>query len=849
MSAPISPVQPLLHSDAFRRHDDLATATPRVVGGKAHKLLVLSTLELPVPPFFVIPVGWQGDGDAILTARRRLPPGPVAVRSSAVGEDAAGLSFAGQFDTRLEVDSDSDLLAAVAAVRASVSSVRLTAYAARHDIDVSGLEIAVVVQSMFPSESSGVLFTVDPTAPPTDDDARVVLISAGWGLGEGIVSGRADADVVRLSGRPGAFSVKTELADKRAAVIRGPGGGTVEAEVAEERRHLPCLTDAQAVALADLGLRLEAHFGLPQDIEWAVDTHGQIAILQSRPLTGVGPGRGVLYTWDNSNIVESYSGVTTPLTYSFARTAYETVYRQFCELMGVTRRDIEANASVFKAMIGLIRGRVYYRLDSWYRCLLLLPGARYTKRFMEQMMGVAQKADLGGESRTGKLRIAYLIWKLVAALASLGSRTERFRTTFRTVYDRWHGQALESLPAEDLVAAYRELERELLLEWKAPIINDFFAMIFFGVLKKMAPDLHNDLLCGEPGMESTLPTREILAMAHTIRNDEALRAAIEAGSPPEGLTAARAFPVFEAWLVSYLDRYGDRCMEELKLETRTLRDDPTFLVSTLRNYVGRPDLSCDAMDAREASVRQAAEDAVVIPFGKRGLFRWILRRARRHVRERENLRFARTRVFGLVRRLFRALGGHFVRVGLLDEVDDVFYLEKDEVFGLVEGTGTTVHVKPLVASRRAEFERYRRGPAPDSRFETRGGVHFGNPFVGTAVPAAPSNGDPNLLSGLGCAPGIVRERARIVHSPKDDVRLNGQILVCERTDPGWVPLFPTAGGLLVERGSALSHSAIVAREFGIPTVVGIPGLMKRVRDGQLVELDGKAGTARLLPDE
>ncbi|MBT9558681.1 MAG: phosphoenolpyruvate synthase [Myxococcales bacterium] len=849
MSVATASALSVLHSDAFRGPGDLADVTAKMVGGKAHKLLVLHTLGLPVPPFFVLPVGADCDRDAIIGARRRLPPGPVAVRSSAVGEDAAGLSFAGQFDTRLEVDSDEALLAAIAEVRASVTSERLTAYAERHGVPLSGLGIAVVVQAMFPSDASGVLFTVDPAATPTDDAARVILISAGWGLGEGIVSGRADADVVRLSGRPGAFEVTTELADKRAAVVRGPSGGTVEAEVPEARRHVPCLTDAQAVALADLGLRLEAHFGLPQDIEWAVDAAGSIALLQSRPLTGVGPRTGVVYTWDNSNIVESYSGVTTPLTYSFARTAYETVYRQFCELMGVTRQDIEANAAVFKAMIGLIRGRVYYRLDSWYRCLLLLPGARYNKRFMEQMMGVAQKADLGGESRTGKLRIAYLVWKLMAALGSLGSRTERFRTTFRTVYDRWHGQALETLPAEDLVAAYRELERELLLEWKAPIINDFFAMIFFGVLKKMAPELHNDLLCGEPGMESTLPTREILAMAKAIRDDPTLRQAIEAGSPAEGLAAARAFPAFESWLVSYLDRYGDRCMEELKLETRTLRDDPTFLVSTLRNYVGRADLTSEAMDTREASVRRAAEDAVVIPFGKRTLFRWILRRARRHVRERENLRFARTRVFGLVRRLFRALGGHFVRVGLLDEVDDVFYLEKDEVFGLVEGTGTTVHVKPLVASRRAEFERYRRGPSPDARFETRGGVHFGNPFVGVASPTAAPSGDPNLLSGLGCAPGIVRERARIVHSPKDDVRLDGQILVCERTDPGWVPLFPTAGGLLVERGSALSHSAIVAREFGIPTVVGIPGLMKRVRDGQMVELDGKAGTARLLPDE
>jgi pyruvate,water dikinase len=199
-------------------------------------------------------------------------------------------------------------------------------------------------------------------------------------------------------------------------------------------------------------------------------------------------------------------------------------------------------------------------------------------------------------------------------------------------------------------------------------------------------------------------------------------------------------------------------------------------------------------------------------------------------------------VFGLVRRIFRSIGTHFVNGGLLDTRDQVFYLTVDEVLGAVEGTTAGADLRALASARRTEFDRYRLAAPPSDRFETHGAIHIANAFIDTDTPEV-ATGD--VLHGLGCAPGVVRERARVIHSPSSDLNLQGQILVCERTDPGWVPLFPTAGALAVERGSALSHSAIVAREFGIPTVVGIPGLLKRVEDGQLLELDGRAGTIRL----
>ena len=812
-----------------------------LIGGKAAQLQVLADLGLPVPPFVVL-----GPDDALDVAAVRavVGPGPVAVRSSASGEDAAGKSFAGQFDTVLCVDGDAALAQAVDTVRASVDSERVRAYCQHHGVDPAELRMALVVQRMFPSAAAGVLFTCDPADPARPD----VLVSAGWGLGEGVVSGLVDTDTFRV----GPDGIAAEIADKRQQVVAAPGGGTHAVDVPEAERHRPCLSDAQLHHLADLGRTLEAHFGVPQDVEWAADEEGALALLQTRPLTGVGPRTGRVTTWDNSNIIESYAGVTTPLTYTFARRAYEVVYRQFCEVMGVPDEVIEDHAPVFGAMIGLIRGRIFYRLDSWYQVLSLLPGAAQNRRFMEQMMGVKKEAEMGEGGRMGRLRILYLAWRMVRALGGLGRRTAEFRSIFAEAYAAYADQDLDALPPEALVSAYRDLERRLLLNWKAPIINDFFAMIFFGVLKKLAGGRHDDLLCGEPGMESTLPTRETMAMAARVRDDPALREALEATPDDTALLArlragdAVLRPLTE-WLDDYLRRFGDRCMEELKLETPTLRDDPSFILRMLRSYIDRPDLTVAALQEREHRVRREAEAQIRVPWLRRPLFRWILRRARRHVRERENLRFARTRVFGLVRTIFRSLGAHLTRAGLLDDPQDVFHLTVDELLGAVGGTTPSVALRDLCRVRRAEFDRYRAMPAPDDRFETRGGVHLGNVF--RSLDPAPATDDTDVLHGLGCAPGVVRAEARIVHSPKDDLRLDGRILCCERTDPGWVPLFPTAAGLLVERGSALSHSAIVAREFGIPTVVGIPGLLRRVQDGQVVELDGHAGTVRLEPGD
>jgi pyruvate,water dikinase len=302
---------------------------------------------------------------------------------------------------------------------------------------------------------------------------------------------------------------------------------------------------------------------------------------------------------------------------------------------------------------------------------------------------------------------------------------------------------------------------------------------------------------------------------------------------------------FDLAFGEYLARFGDRCESELKLESPTLHDDPRPLlaaIARLRN--APPDDAHDARTAHDAAaLRRDAERRAHDALRGRPLRAFVFTRltawARARIVARENLRFERTRVFGRVRRIVVALGEALAARGALGHARDVFHLTIDEVLGYVEGTSASRDLRALAAVRAAESARYAAAPAPPSRFAAHG-----LPVPPLAALAA-CDGDDSVRTGTPCCPGIVRARVRVVHDPRETLRA-GEILVAQRTDPSWVMLFPAAAAILVERGSQLSHAAIVSREMGIPSVVAIPGLTEWLRDGDLVELDGATGVVQRI---
>lgn len=885
------------------------------LGGKAANLAVLESLNLPVPPWYAVTTEAFQQALAATGLRERiagrlaqaddlgaasseirgwiasvpLPPGLeeaiatahagrigedayVAVRSSAAGEDAAGESFAGLHDSFLFIRGRERLLDAVRRVWASAYNERALAYRRAKGIPFGTIAVAVVVQRMIEARTSGVLFTANPNTGSIHE----VVLSSLWGAGEGLVSAGLDADTYTVDKETLEVSEAIAAKTEQLVLDHEAGGGLIRTAVPEELRERSSLTPDEVQALARMGLAIERHYRRPQDLEFAVDTGGKPFLLQARPVTTVeelGPAAGNRLIWDNSNIIESYSGVTSPMTFSFIRRAYSIVYHLFAEVMGVDARTVKANREVFENMLGLFRGQVYYNLFNWYRLVRLFPGFNYNKSYMESMMGVREAARMEEEPAAETSGLKRYTVEL-PALLRLVSRTALnffhirrivgdFQAYFREHYGRWSALDFRAMAPHELAALYRQMEEKLLWEWKAPIINDFFVMIFYGNLKRLcvswcgdaSGSLQNDLICGEGGIESTEPTKMLLSLAAQARQKPELRQRLLDGRPEDlarEIPADPRFSDFAAQIRRYLDLYGFRCVNELKLEEFSLRDRPAFLYQILRNYLAMEDpaaLDVAAMEHREQGIRRAAEEkafAAIRGPHRRWIFRRVLENARLGVKNRENLRFARTRIYGLLRELLRAVGEDFAEAGLLDQQDDVFYLTLDEVWDYTKGRAVTTNLRSLAALRREEFDAYRQMDPPADRFESFGLPYHRNRFQGRPRPAAAS--EDGLLRGTGCCPGIVTGPVKVLRTPSEDARLDGEILVAERTDPGWVPLYPSVSGLLIERGSILSHSAIVAREMGIPTIVGIAGLVGTLKTGQVVTMDGGAGTVRLTEE-
>lgn len=273
------------------------------------------------------------------------------------------------------------------------------------------------------------------------------------------------------------------------------------------------------------------------------------------------------------------------------------------------------------------------------------------------------------------------------------------------------------------------------------------------------------------------------------------------------------------------------------------------MFAILKNFLTRDDLTLETLAQNEAKFRSDAEEQV-FPLLKQKLggralakFNKDLAKLRDAIRNRENMRLARTRMFGLYRDIYRQLGEQLAFYGQLDEAEDIFYLTVEDIYAYSDGRSISAVLRPLVAARKAEFAQYETEEEPAHHFHTRGVVYCNNDYDYPFQEEIPGCGGEsgNELQGTGCYPGIVENNIRLIFSPEDELNLDGQILCTVRTDPGWAPLFPTAGGILVERGSTLSHSAVVARELGIPAVVGIPGLTSIVKDRELVRMDGSSG--------
>ena len=878
------------------RFDSIPHNLIKHIGGKASNLLRLSKSGFNVPDWYVIPASYferYYEGSRMDNLKAQFNKGlkidelsrslkgvilhdgtlkenierdiirvidedifPVSVRSSALNEDSEALSYAGQFSTFLNVTDKNSLSEYILQCLASQYDRRNMVYKRLNKQEKIFQGLAVIIQKMVSSQKSGIIFTADPTT----GNKNKIVINGSYGQGEGVVSDSVKSDMYVYDKIENKFEYRIE--SKKEFVDLNEKGGLIKRSVAEDKIDQPVFTEVELKEIINTASKIEDIFGTPQDIEFAMDKE-KIYILQARSITTKVTDERDELIWDNSNIVESFSGPTTPLTFSFANEAYSIIYRLMCLKLGVSKNTIDENKMIYTNMIGFINNRIYYSLNSWFTALSFLPAYKYNKEFMEKMMGVKSefkgkliKKENGTNRFFGKLSLLKLTGSIFISYITHGKNIRKFKKTYEHAVKEFTIDIDQCKDSREAIDLYIKLKNTLLSKWITPVINDTFAMVFYGLLGKFLEKisrnrnekLQNNLLAGEDNIESVEVTVLLYGIAEKIKkNREALKLInnLSAVEFLERIKSDNRFIDIYKEFSCYINKFGSRCVHELKLEMPNLRDEPERIIPLIKNYVNRKDFDNESIFRKEKEIRRDAENSVSEELNKyhfpksyilKIIFGYLLRNTRYFIRNRENMRFIRTNVFGMVKIIFRKIGKEFKSAGILEDEKDIFFLTVDEIISYVYGTSVTLNLKELVNLRKKEYEKNFLRELPE-RFRT-GFIPY------TDIPREKISNKGNL-SGIGCSPGNVKGTVDIVESPYIE-KARGEILVAEKTDPGWLPVFPLYKGIILERGSVLSHSAIVARELGIPVIVGVRGVTNNLKNGDLIEMNGSTGEIDVL---
>jgi len=791
---------------------------------------------------------------AALTAGSAQPDCPVAVRSSATAEDLPTASFAGQQDTYLNVVGTTSVLDAVHRCWASLWTDRAVAYRAVNLIDHSAVELAVVVQRMVDAEVAGVLFTADPVT----GRRQHAVIDASPGLGEAVVSGAVNPDRFVVDADTGEI-VERRPGDKRVEVRPVAGGGT-EQVVRSGAADTASLGDSHLRDLAALGSRVERHYGAPQDIEWAIDERGGAWLTQARPITTLFPlpEAAAAYQPGDTSEVRVYfcaslaQGLHRPIT-PMGRAAFGVVASAVVQkVAGLPVPDpvggpgavTSAAGRLFLDITAILRhpvGRVLFPrvLDVMEaRAAVVLRDLLDDPRLGRRRGGRATFAARFARAAV-RYRVPLVAVQAVARPDAVHHRLARVESELRRKTLPLQGVSAE----ERLDAAVRLMGRDVVPQVPRVAPAALTGFLCLALARRLLgedarPGDLQTVLRGLPHNVTTEMDLALWELAVRIRRDTEAAALVRGSDVADlvGRYRAGALPdVLQDGLGRFLLRYGHRAVAEIDVGMPRWREDPGHLLGVLANYLRLP---ADAADPA-AEFRRGAEAAEV-------MVETLKDRARRRSRPRADVvgfALRRTRqlaglrempkyllVLGLagVRAELSAVGEDLAAAGRVAAADDVFFLDLREVREALAGSDQRERVR----QRREEYAReLRRRHIP--RVLLSDGTE---PEAVAARPVAAGE-----LRGTPASAGTVTAAARVVLDPAGAHLEPGEVLVAPSTDPGWTPLFLTAGGLVMEMGGANSHGAVVAREYGIPAVVGVPDATTRIATGEQVFVDGTSG--------
>jgi len=886
-----------------------------LAGGKGANLLRLVSAGLPVPLGFIlttgayaefishntiestilktVPVGNAQDMESLEAASNKIrhlfstgkvPSGiasqitraysqlggpAVAVRSSATAEDLPGLSFAGQQDTFLNIVDEKSLLQAVVDCWSSLWTARAIGYRNRNRIPHKGISLAVVVQEMVQSETSGVLFTANPLTGLRSE----AVVDATYGLGEALVSGLVEPDHYIVDQAAGRIIVKT-LGRKEVAIRGNREGGTSREDKLHETEQ--ALDDKQIMQLAKLGEQVESLNGIPQDIEWAF-AGNTLHLLQSRPITSLYPiPEGM--SADPLEVMFSFGavqGMLEPMT-PMGQDAIKIIFAIGSALMRF-RVTAETQRVIFTA-----GERLWIRSTPLMRNTVGRKIQKVAFQFVEPTVlqavtGLLDDPRLRPQRKGLRLKAIFHIANFAVPLAAniflnvlhpdarremIQQNAETLIESIRKEMSEIQGDRYTRLGAQAAFLekfARKKLPKTFLL-FVSGVASGMASFNFLHKTTERLPDrlggedktLRADLLMevtrGLPYNPTTSMDLDLWKIARVIRADSTSLNIFESRAPQElaALFQNIELPsVAQAAIGDFLKTYGLRGFGEIDLGRPRWNDDPTHIFESLRGYLQIVDESRapDIVFKRSAGDAQRAIDRLATEVRSRSygwikshLVRFFAGRARSLMGLRESPKFFAVRLMGQIRQCLLATAEQFVESGELDQVDDVVFLSSNELqrFAAREEQDW----KELIQKRHAAYEsEFRRKQIPRVLLSDGRAFYEGMQDLDAFA---------DMLVGSPVSPGIVEGRVRVVRDPRSANLQPGEILVCPGTDPSWTPLFLTAGGLIMEVGGMMTHGAVVAREYGIPAAVGVHEATTRLQTGQRIRLDGSTGQINIM---
>ncbi len=771
------------------------------IGTKARNLFLLKSNGINVPNLICIEQEYNKEELERCLEHEFEDVDSFAVRSSGLVEDSNELSFAGQFNTYLDVKRK-DICFFVDKCISDSKSKRLDVY---YNSD-SDIKMNVIVQEQIKPDISGVMFTSNPQGILNE-----IVIVVGRGLGENIVTDKVDTT-----------SYYYNITDKKYYY--------------EKQNNSYVLNKNQIERLIETSKKIEEILGDKLDIEFCFKDD-VLYILQTRKITTLNSSKKIIL--DNSNIVESYPGITLPLTQDFIKQAYYIVFKGVLQRLTNNDKIVKDMDNVVSNIIQVANGRVYYEIDNFYTILKLLPFEKKIIPIWQEMLGVENKEiDWNRNIKVSKIVKLNIIRNFFKLLKSNIKEMEELSLYFKEIEDYYKEQYREDLTNKELLELYKILKDKVSLKWYITLVNDMYAFIYTAMVKRQLKkekisnyeDVANRLISNLTNLESMKPIEELVNISKFVKEnnmEQELNYLASNNDFYEYIKSENVNEQFKELILNYIDKYGDRNVEELKLESKTFRTDPIILIRKIIEYSNEEklDINCENKNLTDFSNQ---------------LLKY-LSKAENGIRYREKSRLARSKLYGFMRNIVLHIGKNLVADNRLSKIDDVFYLRYDELISCINNK--EMGIKRIISDRKLEYNMYSKIPAFSRLIFSDKIVNKVHQNINNEIIAS----DNNKFMGVPCSSGIVTAEVIIVDKNNiKNINTSGKIIVTEMTDPGWVYLIAKSVGLIAQKGSILSHSAIISRELGKPAVVGVKNITNILKTGDIVKLDATNGIIEVI---